>query len=264
MTAVSIVTITSEVTNKSNLTWVSGLTRGSRFGVTTKTDPPMDSEAAKPGRTRLKRRSVATRDKLLKAARAVFAEKGLDLARVDEITNRADVGKGTFYYHFGDKDGLIRELILQVMGELEAVIEEKCKNASDIRDLLDKLIEAHIAFFCNRWEDFVLYFQGRSDLTLEVGYQGIETPFLDYLTRVERLIESVLKTRVPKLVLRRIACAVVGFVSGYYSFAVIASEEENVDQTFSSLRGAIVASLARFIQEAAPPPKEAGEAGKST
>ena len=74
----------------------------------------------------------------------------------------------------------------------------------------------------------------------------------EYLEHVEALLASVQKYRLPQPVLRRIACAVAGFVSGYYSFAVIASQDEDIDQTFRSLRGAMVDSLARFIQTASP------------
>jgi len=125
-----------------------------------------------------------TRKKLIDAARAVFAQKGLDLARIDEITDRADVGKGTFYYHFKSKPQLIREMIKGVMDELGAAMEDKCRGIGDLPALLDALMGAHIEFFCTRWEDFVLYFQGRTDLTLQEGYAGIETPFLDYLGRI--------------------------------------------------------------------------------
>ncbi len=205
-----------------------------------------------PSRSRRERRSLATRQKLLDAARAVFAEKGLDLARVDEITNRADVGKGTFYCHFRSKPQLIRELIKSILDQLATAVEDACRGIHELSALLDTLMSAHIEFFCTRWEDFVLYFQGRTDLTLVEGYSGIETPFLNYLERVEALLASVIKHGVPHPVLRRLACAVAGFVSGYYSFAVIASEDEDIDKTFRSLRGAMVSSLVRFIQEAAP------------
>ncbi len=40
-------------------------------------------------------------------ARSVFAEKGIDPATIDDITERADVGKGTFYYHFKNKEEII-------------------------------------------------------------------------------------------------------------------------------------------------------------
>lgn len=214
-------------------------------------------------RPRLHRHAQATRQKLMNAARAVFAERGLDLGRIDEITERADVGKGTFYYHFRNKEELVAELIRETLAQLVKVIEEKCAGLTDLKSLLDALISAHISFFCNRWEDFVLYFQGRTDLTLQEGYQGIQTPFLDYLSRVEALVASVIKYRLPQPVLRRIGCAVAGFVPGYYSFAVI-SQDEDIDETFRSLRGAIVASLARFIQEAIPPSEPAREHGDQT
>lgn len=207
----------------------------------------------KQKRTRNQRRASATRQKLLDAARNVFAEKGLDLSTIDHITERADVGKGTFYYHFKNKAGVINVLMTQVMGELAATIEKRCENITELPSLLDTMIRIHIEFFSSRWEDFVLYFQGRADLKLKEGYSGIEQPFLLYLETIENQLDSVIKHRLSKPLLRRIACATAGFVSGYYSFSVISSDDEDVDMTLQSLRGALVASLTRFISEALPP-----------
>jgi AcrR family transcriptional regulator len=206
----------------------------------------------RPRDTRQQRRAGITRQKLLEAARSVFAEKGLDSATIADITERADVGKGTYYYHFRNKNGVITELIKSVLGELVAAIEMKCSHIWDISELLDTIIGMHIEFFSNRWEDFMLYVQGRGDIHLEQSYEGIETPFLNYIESMEDLIESVIQGQISKQALRRFACATVGFVSGYYSFAVIASEDEDVDKTLRSLRGALVSSLTRFISEALP------------
>ena len=211
---------------------------------------------------RQRRRTDATHQKLLDAARDVSAEKGIDLARIDEISERADVGKGTFYYHFKGKPQIIKELIKNILGELVAAIEEKCRDASDIQSLLHNLIGAHIEFFSNRWEDFAIYFQGRSDLILQESYSGIETPFVEYLECIEVLLESVIKCRLPQTILRRIACAITGFVSGYYSFATIESQDESVDEVFASLQSAMVASLSRFIQETMPPTESGGNSPK--
>ncbi|NQU77009.1 MAG: TetR/AcrR family transcriptional regulator [Planctomycetes bacterium] len=208
--------------------------------------------------SRQRRRTKVTRQKLLEAARAVFAEKGIDLTRIDEISERADVGKGTFYYHFKGKPQIVKELIRSNLSELASIIEEKCRNDTEIQDLLHHMIGAHIEFFSNRWADFVLYFQALSDLKLEEGYPGIETPFIEYLQCAEGLLESVIKYRLPQPVLRRIACAIAGLVSGYYSFASIASQDADIDEVFASLRGAMVASLARFVQEAYPSNQVAG------
>jgi hypothetical protein len=139
-----------------------------------------------------------------------------------------------------------------MLGELNAAMHRGCDGKTDLDSLLDTLIQVHIDFFSSRWEDFVLFFQGRADLTLEQSYDGIETPFLEYLETIEQLVGGVTRTRLPKNVLRRIACAVAGLVSGYYSFAVVVAQGEDIDEVFRSLRGAMVQSLARFIKEASP------------
>jgi AcrR family transcriptional regulator len=208
--------------------------------------------------SRSRRRKNATRQKLLDAARAVFAERGLDLARIDEITERADVGKGTFYNHFGSKKKIIHETMRCMLSELVETVERRCHGITELPALLDALIGAHIEFFCTRWEDFVLYFQGRGDLILvDTYYPGIETPFDDYLASVERLVDGVIPARHSPAAMRRIACAVAGFVSGYYAFAIISPGDEDVDATFASLRQPMVASLVRFIREALPAPEDA-------
>jgi AcrR family transcriptional regulator len=49
------------------------------------------------------------REKVLAAARAVFAEQGAD-AQMDDVARRADVGVGTVYRHFPTKDALLTAL----------------------------------------------------------------------------------------------------------------------------------------------------------
>lgn len=224
--------------------------------------PPMNDQSPQPDtartsgrsgktrRTRSERRTLATRKKILDAARVVFAEKGINQARIDDITERADIGKGTFYNYFRTKESLVGVLMANVLTDLNRVINQNCQNAGNLTELLDSLIATHIRFFSDRWEDFVLFFQGRTDLILQEGYQGIEAPFIDYLAQVEHLIAAVMHHGLPPNVLRRMACAVAGLVSGYYSFAVIASKDDDIDTVFKSLRGAMVASLVRFITEA--------------
>ena len=203
-------------------------------------------------KTRGELRTEATREALLKAARELFAVKGLDLTTIDDITERADVGKGTFYYHFKNKNGLLTELIRNMLQDLKSAIDASCEGVSDLEQFLDLLIGVHISFFSKRWEDFVLFFQGRADLTLQEGYEGIDTSFIDYLEHIANRLDVVIKYHLGKNALTRIACAVAGFVSGYYSFAVIASEENELEDTLRPVRKALVAGLTRFIKEAMP------------
>jgi AcrR family transcriptional regulator len=64
-----------------------------------------------------------TREALLAAAMAEFAEKGLDLPSLDAICARAGFTRGAFYVHFRDRDELVAAVMERVVGLLlEAVI----------------------------------------------------------------------------------------------------------------------------------------------
>ena len=48
---------------------------------------------------------------LLRAAEEVFAEKGLEAAKVQDITERAGMSKGSFYLHFESKEEAFRQVV---------------------------------------------------------------------------------------------------------------------------------------------------------
>jgi AcrR family transcriptional regulator len=53
------------------------------------------------------RRRVRTRQMLRNALLELIDEKGYESVTVQEITDRADLGRATFYLHFKDKDELL-------------------------------------------------------------------------------------------------------------------------------------------------------------
>jgi AcrR family transcriptional regulator len=60
---------------------------------------------------------------LLRAAEAVFAERGLDHAKVEEITERAGHSKGSFYLHFSSKEEAFRQIVESTLARLTACID---------------------------------------------------------------------------------------------------------------------------------------------
>lgn len=83
------------------------------------------SDRIEPGRSAPQRRRRAarrspgeSRDLLLAAARAEFASRGLEGARVDEIARRAGVNKQLVYHHFGNKDDLYQRVLESVYSEI--------------------------------------------------------------------------------------------------------------------------------------------------
>ena len=71
--------------------------------------------------------AARNRARLIEAARAVFAERGLD-ATMDEIARRAGVGVGTAYRRFRNRDDLITALLDErleaFMGSVEASLDD--------------------------------------------------------------------------------------------------------------------------------------------
>ena len=66
----------------------------------------------RPGRpARGEREPNASRVELLRAAEAVFVERGYEKASVDAILERAGLSKGTFYFSFAGKEDLFLQLL---------------------------------------------------------------------------------------------------------------------------------------------------------
>jgi AcrR family transcriptional regulator len=65
---------------------------------------------------------TTTRDKILQAAREVFAEKGYHRALVDDIVRASHTSKGAVYHHFPNKEALFLALVDEFAGRLAEAV----------------------------------------------------------------------------------------------------------------------------------------------
>lgn len=91
-----------------------------------KTKTPSEAPGRKPRRAP-KTEPAARKAAILDAALHVFAERGFEAARLDDVAERASVAKGTLYLYFKDKETLFEEVVrsaaspvLARLGELTA------------------------------------------------------------------------------------------------------------------------------------------------
>lgn len=77
---------------------------------------PRHPRRSAPRRPRWRRRPDARPEEILKAALAVFGEKGFARARLDDVARKAGVSKGTLYLYFDSKDSLFREMVRTTKG----------------------------------------------------------------------------------------------------------------------------------------------------
>ncbi len=73
---------------------------------------------------RRQRRSAELRERLFRAALNLFAEKGFAETTVEDITNAADVGKGTFFNYFPSKDHILLAFGQMQLEKLQTSVED--------------------------------------------------------------------------------------------------------------------------------------------
>src|SRR3954466_14337618 len=89
-----------------------------RLGGSSDTVGPVTVSAAHPLRADAQRNL----ERILEAARAAFAERGLDVG-VEEIARRAGVGKATFFRRFPSKDALVLAVLEGFVEQVEAAAD---------------------------------------------------------------------------------------------------------------------------------------------
>src|SRR5271156_7027681 len=104
-----------------------------------KTKPTASSVPRTPARPfhgRRERRTAETRERLFRAALDLFARKGFTETTVEDITESADVGKGTFFNYFPSKDHILLAFGEMQLGKLEAAIEMARQAGTPMSDFL--------------------------------------------------------------------------------------------------------------------------------
>src|SRR5919198_6613 len=96
------------------------MTKGSTMTMTYKTDT-VPAVATTPDRHA--RRREATRGKLIEATKTLIARQGVDNTRIQEITEEADVGFGSFYNHFPSKEAIVEAVLADTIAAQGAAID---------------------------------------------------------------------------------------------------------------------------------------------
>ena len=76
------------------------------------------------------RPSDITRDRILKAAERLFADRGYDETSIRAIVAKARVNQAAINYHFGGKDGLYREIL---RAAIRALTERQLAHAQEMK-----------------------------------------------------------------------------------------------------------------------------------
>jgi AcrR family transcriptional regulator len=79
---------------------------------------------AQPAKDKPDRRIQRTRQSLRTALLTLIKEKGYDAISIEEITERANVGRATFYLHYKNKEDLLLEEFSEMANEKVQILSE--------------------------------------------------------------------------------------------------------------------------------------------
>ncbi len=139
---------------------------------------------------------------LLSAAEQVFALRGLDDAKVQEITERAGRSKGSFYLHFRSKEQAFKHVVEAVVARLSAFLDREAQRDLDPPGSLDQLFEGWIASGTEMF-DFIWQNRGVMRLVLRGGQSASFSYLMDeFADRVRRFIHDSLRRGVERGIYR--------------------------------------------------------------
>lgn len=93
------------------------------------------------GMGRRERRAAETRLRLFRCALQLFAERGFPNVTVEDITEAADVGKGTFFNYFESKDDVLGVMAEIQLGKVRAALERARNTKQSIESVMRHLFE---------------------------------------------------------------------------------------------------------------------------
>lgn len=95
----------------------------------------------------------AKKEEILSAAAVVFAEKGFSNTKMEDISKRAEIGKGTLYEYFRSKDDLFFALYKNLMNSFHTRIYSCLSPEQTPTEALTAMISATLRAF-DEWHDY--------------------------------------------------------------------------------------------------------------
>jgi AcrR family transcriptional regulator len=139
---------------------------------------------------------MTTEEKIIRAARDIFREKGKDGARMQEIADHAGINKALLHYYFRSKDILFDKVFQNEIREVFQQIMSTIADKADFRSFLKAFIKTYLHNIAPRrnvirfvlWEADEkkdLFIRNLSEVIEEHGFY--ENPFI---ARIRNAIEN--------------------------------------------------------------------------
>lgn len=108
-----------------------------------------------------KRRREERERVILEAAKALFLEKGLEAATMEELSRRVGLGKGTLYFYFKGKEEIALRLLSEGVGGLFEELERVLVSPLGPEEKLREFVLAFLRYYESNRAFFRIFVFGR-------------------------------------------------------------------------------------------------------
>ncbi|MFW6287416.1 MAG: TetR/AcrR family transcriptional regulator, partial [bacterium] len=122
----------------------------------------------------MERKMEKTQKRIIEAAISLFDEFGIDETTMEQISETADVARGTLYNYFSSKEAIINEFIEQSLKEHKSIRIQDLYDLPDTRARLEYIFNHLVSGIQNRKELFerFLVFRMQQMLSFEQNESG--------------------------------------------------------------------------------------------
>ncbi|MEO0071697.1 MAG: TetR/AcrR family transcriptional regulator [candidate division WOR-3 bacterium] len=171
----------------------------------------------------MRKKSIAKRDKILRAAFAVVCEKGYYETRLEDVAKVAGVAKGTVYLYFKDKPDLYLGIIRWLIGKAVAIVEEVKKEPASAPEQLRQVFHRWIDALSSQPATIDLVFPEMREERCEIA-RRFRREVLPEVHRLIKAIADVVRSGIRQAEFRRVEprLAALSFLNAFRS-AVLAN-----------------------------------------
>jgi AcrR family transcriptional regulator len=93
-----------------------------------------------------KEKKIEKRSSIIEVAATIFSEKGYPSTKMEEIAEKAGVGKGTIYQYFRSKKHLFQEIIKERIDLYIIGMKDEIKDYTGLEEILKKIVKFSFSF----------------------------------------------------------------------------------------------------------------------
>lgn len=140
---------------------------------------------------------LSKEQRIITAAEHVFSKNGFEKSTVDEIISLADVGKGTLYKYFGNKEQLFYQLVLKKNQLLVERLDAAVTHAQGLEAKLIAFFTEMITFYKDNaalWQIICFEMLGNNNGCMVHTIDGVPTVVSRYeLTPTDEIKEQIIR-----------------------------------------------------------------------